>query len=366
MTRLSRFRSLFVIAQNSTFSYKGKSVDHREVGRELGVRYVVEGSIRRAGERVRTTAKLIECASGKQLWADRYEGTFENIFDLQDELTARIVSSLVPEMTKAEIARAQQKKSTVLNAWDLYLRALPRLRSNSRPEVAEAEALLEAAVAADAAFSGAHAKLSSCRLKAAYMGWGDEAHATRDALRHARAAIAADPTDGLGYDALASVQQRLGQMRQAVESARKALELAPSLAAAHGTLISALAFCGNSEEARDAFRQSERLSPRDPERSSRLMGLVVASFVAGRFADSADLARQHMLLQPNWYGSHTFLAASLAHLGEADEARDIVRRLLTLIPGYDLSWARRRRMLLRDEDYASFMEGLRLAGVADA
>jgi Flp pilus assembly protein TadD len=154
-------------------------------------------------------------------------------------------------------------------------------------------------------------------------------------------------------------------MEQAVASARQAIELAPSLAAAHGTLISALAFCGEHEAARDAFRQAEKLSPRDPDRSSRLMGLIVASFVAGRYADSADLARQHMLLNPSWYGNHTFLASSLAHLGLIEEARSTAKRLQTLIPGYDLSWARRRRMLRRDEDYASFMEGLRQAGVPD-
>lgn len=368
ITDLSRFRSLFVIARNSSFSYKRSAVDVREVGRELGVRYVVEGSIRHAGRRVRTTAKLIECASGQQLWADRYEGTFDNIFDLQDELTSRIVSSLVPEMTKAEIGRAMQKKGTQLSAWDLYLRSLPKIRSNVRSEVSDAETLLSAAIATDPSFGGALAKLSACRLKAVYMGWGDEHQAMQDAMSHARAAVAADPGDGLGFDALASVQQRLGQahMQEAVASARQAIALAPSLVAAYGTLISALAFCGNHEEAREVFRDSERLSPRDPDRSSRLMGLIVASFVAGRFADVADLARQHMLLQPNWYGSHTFLASSLALLGQREEARAIVERLRKLIPGYDLSWARRRRMLLREEDYASFMEGLRLAGVPDA
>ncbi|MCA0305101.1 MAG: adenylate/guanylate cyclase domain-containing protein [Proteobacteria bacterium] len=366
ITDLSRIRSLLVIARNSTQAYKGKSPDARDVGRDLGVRYLVDGSIRRAGQRVRTTARLVECVTAKQLWADRFEGSIDDVFALQDELTAKIVSALVPEMTRAEIARARQKKTTQLDAWDLYLRALPKIRTNDRTEAAAAEELLLAAVTADPSFAPAWSRLSSCRLKCAYMGWGDEQEALSQALAHARRAIEADPQDGSGYEALASVQQRMGQMEEAVASARRALELTPSLSSAQGTLISALAFCGHHEEARDTFRQSERVNPRDPERSGRLMGLVVASFVAGRFADAADLARQHILLQPQWYGSHTFLAASLAQLGRLDEAKSIARRLLDLIPAYDMGWARRRRMLVRDEDYANFMEGLRLAGVPDA
>jgi adenylate cyclase len=363
ITALSRFRSLLVIARNSTFSFTGRHVDARVVGKELGARYMVEGSIRRAGDRVRTTAKLVECDSGSQIWADRYEGTLDDIFALQDELTGRIVASLLPEMTKAEIGRAQRVKATQLSAWDLYLRALPKIRSNVRAEVAEAETLLRSALAADPAFAAALSRLSSCHLKAAYLGWDDETRATDEAATHAAAAITADPDDGLGYDAFASVQQKRGEMAEAVASARRAIELSPSLTAAYGTLISALAFCGDSEEAREVFAFTERLSPRDPDRSSRVMGLVVAAFAAGDNALAETLARQHALLQPNWYGNLTFLAAALAHLGKLDEAKATSARLLKLIPGYNLGWPERRRMLQRDGDHRRFIEGLRMSGV---
>lgn len=365
ITDLSRFRSLFVIAASSSFSYKGKVIDARRVGPELGARYVLEGSIRRAGQRVRVTVKLVDSSVGSQIWADRYDSTFDDIFELQDKLTRQIVASLMPEMTSAEIARAQQKKNTDLNAWDLYLRALPKIRSNHREEVGEAEALLAEALRRDPTFAAALARLSSCRLKAAYMGWGDETKAVAASFEYARAAIASDPDDGLGYDALASAHQKVGGMRAAVMSARRAVDLSPSSAAAHGTLISALAFCGEHEEARQVFAHSEVLSPRDPERSGRIMGLVVAAFVAGDLDGAIELARQHTLLRPNWYGSHTFLAASLAQAGHLDEARSVVARLFEIIPEYDLSWARRRRMMLRDADYDRFIEGLRRAGVPE-
>ena len=361
ITELSRLRSLFVIARNSSFSYKGRSADIRQIGRELDVRYVLEGSVRRAGGRVRATAQLIDAASGVHVWAERYDRTIQDVFELQDELTGQIVRHLQPELTAAEIARSQRKDERNLDSWDLYLRALPLIRSNEKAHVEMAETLLRRAIAGKPDFAAAHAKLSACRLKASYFAWEEPVPALDQALDLARKAIVLDPEDGLGFDALASVQQRQGRLQDAVGSARRAIELSPALMAAHGTLITSLAFCGFSAQAIIAFEVSERLSPRDPDRSGRLMGLILAHFAMGNYAEAARLAEQHTLLQPNWYGGWAALAASLAYLDRLDEARMALDRATSLKPDYTLRWT---PMYERPEDRLKLMEGLRLAGLS--
>lgn len=365
ITELSRLRSLFVIARNSTFSYKGKSADVRQVGLELGVRYVLEGSVRRVGGRVRATAQLIEATSGVHVWAERYDRTLEDIFELQDELTGQIVRHLQPELTAAEIVRSQRKDERDLSSWDLHLRALPLIRSNELAQVEMAEVLLRRAIAAKPDFAAAHAKLSSCRLKANYFAWEEPVPALDQALELARRAIALDPEDGLGFDALASAQQRQGRLQDALANARRAIELSPALMAAHGTLITSLAFCGFPAQAIAAFDVSDRLSPRDPDRSGRLMGLILAHFAMGNYAEAARLAEQHTLLRPNWYGSWANLAASLAYLGRLDEARIALARTIALKPDYTLAMLRRSPMYERPEDRLRLIEGLRLAGLSD-
>ena len=365
ITELSRLRSLFVIARNSSFSYKGQSSDTRQVGLELGVRYVLEGSVRHAGGRVRATAQLIDAASGVHVWAERYDRTLEDIFELQDELTGQIVRHLQPELTAAEIVRSQRKDDRDLTSWDLYLRSLPLIRSNEKAQVEMAEALLRRAIAGKPSFAAAHAKLSSCRLKANYFTWEDPAPALDQALEFARKAIALDPEDGLGFDALASAQQRQGRLHDAVANARRAIELSPALMAAHGTLITALAFCGFPAQAIAAFDVSERLCPRDPERSGRLMGLILAHFATGNYGEAARLAEQHTLLQPNWYGSWANLAASLAYLGRLEEARIALDRTIALKPDYTLAMLRCSPMYERPEDRLRLIEGLRLAGLSE-
>lgn len=363
ITELSKLKSLFVIARNSSFSYKGRSPDIRQVGQELGVRYVLEGSVRRGGERLRVTAQLIEASSGSHIWAERYDRALAEVFELQDELTGSIVRHLMPQLTAAEVARSQRKDAKNLTSWDLYLQALPRIRSNAKEEVKAAELLLRQAVAAEPNFAAAHAKLSSCRLKAAYFAWEDSAVPLDEAFRHARVAIALDPEDGLGFDALASALQRRGDLQEAVANAQKAIELSPALMAAHGTLVSSLAQCGRVAEAIAAFKVSERLSPRDPERSGRLMGLLIAKFFNGEYVETIRLAEEHILLQPNWYGSWAYLASSLALLGRIEEAREAALRIVKLKPDYTLTMLQSTRMFGREEDRQKLIQGLRQAGL---
>jgi adenylate cyclase len=365
-TKLSRFRWLFVIARNSSFTYKGRAVDVKQVGREMGVRYVLEGSVRKAGDRVRIAAQLVSTETGAHLWADRYDRKFSDVFDIEDEVTNHIVRALVPELTAAEIARARQEHPKSLSAWDRYLRALPLMRQHNKEAWADAVELLRDAVGLDAGFAAAYARLSACLVQAAYFGWRGRASAcAADALELARKATIIDDEEPLAYDALASAHQFLGDNAAAEVAARKALQLSPATTAAYGTLITALAFLGRAEEALAAYALSERVSPRDPDRSGRLMGLANAYFVAERYDDAIAAVKQFIALRPNWYGGYTNLAASLALTGRIEEAREAGKRLLELIPRFCLSRARRRPMYVRDRDAKRLFEGLRLAGIPE-
>ncbi|MBX3502634.1 MAG: adenylate/guanylate cyclase domain-containing protein [Alphaproteobacteria bacterium] len=369
ITELARFRSLLVIARNSTFTYKGKAVDVRTVGRDLGVRYVLEGSVRRYGDKVRTTAQLTDATTGGHIWAERYDRPMADVFALQDEMTSRIVAQIQPALTTTEIERSRKKPARDLTAWDLYLQALPLGRSYERSRVEEAESLLKRAIDAKPDFAAAYAKLSSCRLKACYRGWMDRATAEREAFELAERAIQLDEEEGLAHDALASAEMSVGSVVEAISTARRAIELCPVLMAAHGTLVSALAFAGRCEEAIAAYHESEFLSPRDPDRSGRLMGLMLAHFFSGNYPEAARLAREHARLQPYWHANQAYLAAALAHMGRLEEARDAMRRVLEIMPSYSLSTIKassgQRSMIKREEDKERFRAGLRLAGVPE-
>jgi TolB-like protein len=365
-TKLSRFRWLFVIARNSSFAYKGRAVDVKQMGRELGVRYVLEGSVRKAPNRVRITGQLVSTVDGAHLWADRYDRDLEDIFDIQDEVTHQIVRALVPELTAAEIARVGQTHPKSLSTWDRYLRALPLMRQHSKEAWAEAVDHLRGAIRLDPEFAAAYARLSACLVQAAYFGWrGRASECATDALEMARRAIAIDDREPLALDALASAYQFIGDNAAAESAARKALQLSPASTAAYGTLITALAFLGRADEAINTFALSERVSPRDPDRSGRLMGLANAYFVAERYDEAIAALNQFIALRPNWYGGYTNLAASLALIGRIDEARDAGKRIMELIPHFTLSRARRRPMYVRSTDVQRLFEGLRLAGIPE-
>jgi TolB-like protein len=365
-TKLSRCRWLFVIARNSSFTYKDRAVDVKRVARELGVRYVLQGSVRRAGNRVRISAQLVVTESGTHLWADRYDREVEHIFAIEDDVTNQIVPALLPELTAAEIGRARQEHPRSLTAWDRYLRALPLMRQHSKDAWAEAVELLRGAVSLDPEFAAAYARLSACLVQAAYFGWrGRARECAAEALELARKATVIDYEEPLAFDALASAHQFIGDNASAEAAARKALQLSPASTAAHGTLITALAFLGRADEATEAFALSERVSPRDPDRSGRLMGLANAHFVAARYDEAIAVLRQFIILRPNWYGGYTNLAASLALIGRLDEARDAGKRILELVPHFTLSRARRRPMYVRSTDVERLFEGLRLAGIPE-
>jgi adenylate cyclase len=362
---LSKFRWLLVIARNSSFTYKGRAVDVRRVARELSVRYVVEGSIRKSGNRLRIAAQLIDAGSGAQIWAERYDRNLRDIFEIQDEITHSIATALAPELTAAEISRAQHQHRRDLSAWDAYLRALPLMREHTQAANAAAVELLRKATQRSPDFSAALARLSACRTQAAYYEWDGQADhlAVAEALELARRSQALDPEEPLAFDALASAFQFLGEHEKAEAAARRALELSQTCTAAYGTLIFSLSMLGRAEEAIEVFAKSERTSPRDPDRSSRLLGLACAHFVAGRYDDAISSITEYIAARPNWYGAYLVLAASCALTGRDDEAQRAVRRLLELVPHFSIERARKRPMFKHFVHADLLFDALRKAGV---
>ncbi|MEJ0075024.1 MAG: winged helix-turn-helix domain-containing protein [Alphaproteobacteria bacterium] len=366
ITALSRWRWFFVIARNSSFTYKGRAVDVKQVGRELGVRYLMEGSVRKAGNRVRLTAQLIDTESAGHVWADRFDGQLEDIFDLQDRLTSKVLISLKPQLTQAEIKRSHRRRPSNLSTWDLYLRATPLFYETKKAANKQAIALLEQAIKLDPGFASAYARLSACKLQAAYQAWSSStAVLVHSALDLAKQATQLDAADPLGFDALASVHVHLGECEEAVKAARRALDIDPHLAAAQGTLISALAFLGETDEAIRAYQESEQCNPLDPDRSGRLMGVAIAHFVRKEYEHTIAATREHILLRPGWHGSRTYLAASLARVGRIDEARQAIRELLAIIPDHSIARLSKRRKLSDQAAYEDLLDAVRVAGLPE-
>jgi adenylate cyclase len=364
ITALSRFRWLLVIARNSSFVYKGRAVDVRQVARELGVRYVLEGSIRKGGSRVRIVAQLIDAGSGAHIWSERYDRDLSEVFDLQDEITGRITAALAPEITAAEISRVQRQRPDSLDSWEAYVRALPLMREHTADANRRAGELLQKAIRLSPLYAAAFARLSGCRTQAAYYDWDGKRDACiAEALELGRRAHALDPEEPLALDALASAHQIAGDIENAASLARRALALSPACTAAYGTLITSLAFLGQWEEALEVFGSSERTSPRDPDRSSRLMGVTVARFVAGQYPEAAETAKDYVALRPNWYGGYVYLAASNALSGRMEEARAAIGRLLETLPQLTLATMRKQTLLRRASDAEKLLEGLEKAGL---
>jgi adenylate cyclase len=366
ITGLSRMRWLLVIARNTTFTLKGKAVDVTRVGRQLGVRYILEGSVRRAGDRVRISAQLLDVSSGGHIWADKFDRELTDIFSLQDEITETIIATINPEITFAEIEGAKRKRSENLDVWDQYLRALPYAHQIEQKANERAVQLLGEALSLDPEYSSAHALLAYCYTNDAYFRWsGSGRESLNSALGEARTALSLDPDDPFAHTSFAVVQIGLVQHEEAIAAATRALELDPNSALAHGVLGVALAMCGRDEAAMDALRRAFRGSPRDPMRWSWFQGQANAHFAAGRYAEAYDAARRTARLKPTWPGCHMIMAASAAHQNRMEEADSAMRELLRVAPRMSLRSVRRSPHFTRPADAKAYIDGLAKAGLPD-
>ena len=365
-TALSHFDWLFVIARNSAFTYKGEAVDVKQVGRELGVRYVLEGSVRRAGDRVRVNAQLIDADADMHVWAERFDRQMADVFELQDDIVASIASTVAPEITLAEIERARGKRPNTLNAWDSYLRAIAAFHRMTQDDIAAAISLLEQAIEVEPEFANAYALLSRCHAQIGARGW---VRPVRDAYdesrRFAEKAVRLAPSSPEANHALAFVLNMTGEAEQAITVARRAIDLNPNFAEAHAVLGHALIFCGDLEGGLAACHLAERSSPRDSRGSWLYDAMGHAYFMLGDFEQAIDVSKKGLHQDPSVYGALVTLAGAYAQLGRKEEAGRYVDELLRLIPRYTLRALRKNPFFVQPELIDKLVESMRLAGLPE-
>jgi adenylate cyclase len=337
ITGLARLKWLFVIARNSSFTYKGRAVDVREVGHELGVRYVLEGSVRRGGDRLRITAQLIEAATGNHLWADKYDGGRGDIFDLQDRITLDLVGAIEPSLQRAEVERSRRKRPDSIDAYDHYLRALPHLWVNNPADAPQALEHLDAALRVDSNYATAHGAVAWAYMQR----FGRSTHDPADraaALGHARAALQSrtDDATALAFGAFTvAILDR--DYVTAFAAFDRAMVLNPNSALAPALYSSVMAFTGQYEGAVEMARKSIRHSPLDPMGFLPQMGIAVASVHAGHYAEAVEAASRSIQMSPRFGVAYVMLAAANWRLGRMDEARATVKLLLEIEPNYSIA-----------------------------
>lgn len=365
ITALARNRWLTVIARNSTFALRGRMDDVRRIARELGADYVVEGSVRRAGDRLRVTVQLIEGASGSSLWAEKYDRQLEDIFAVQDEVTATIAARIEPELGAVERERAQRKPTEDLNAWDCYHLGLSHMYRFDREGNLEAQRLFRRAIEFDPAFAAAHARLAYCVvLEMVYFDATPTREALDEALALAKAAAALDDRDAFAHLAVARVCLARREYDEALARCRISLELNPAFAQAHCAMGDALCYSGHAEEAIGEFEEAIRLSPQDPWRWAFLSYEALARICLGQYESAAELARAALRVPNCQYWANAHLAAALGHLGGEERARAAVAELLERRPGFTCRYARERLFYLESpEQLERYVDGLRRAGV---
>ena len=367
ITALSQLDQLFVIARNSSFTYKGRSVDVRQVSSELGVRYVLEGSVRKAGNRIRITGQLIEGANGAHLWANRFDGRLEDVFDLQDQITESVVGAIEPTLRKAEIERSRKMRPENLDAYDLYLRALPHTYAMRADDNTEALRLLHEAIELDPDYAPALAYAAWCYEQRLTRGW--ETTQESDAatsITLARRAIATNSDDANAMAAAGFVLLMVGRDYDAgLSTIDRALSINPNTAPISMFAGWANNFAGKSDVALSCFERALRLSPTDPGGFFFLTGAAMAHLLSGRAEEALEMAGKSMALNPGWDTTQLVLAAASSQLGRSAEARAAVETLLAAAPLSTVSLYEELLRFRHEEDLAVILEGLRAGGLPE-
>jgi TolB-like protein/class 3 adenylate cyclase len=367
ITALSRIRWLFVIARNSSFTYKGRTVDVKQVGRELGVRYVLEGSVRKSVNRVRITGQLIDASTGTHLWADRFDGALEDIFDLQDRVTASVVSAVAPKLERVEIERAKRKPTESLDAYDYYLRGVASAIPYTREGDNEALRLFYRAIELDPDFAVAYGWAAWIFVNRKSNGWmTDRALEIAEAARLGQRAVELGDDDAAalcwGGFALAYVAYELDD---GIAYLDRALVLNPNLAAAWYVSAWLKVYIGEPEVAIERLARAIRLSPLDPFIFRMHAGIAYAHFFAGRYDEASSWAEKAVRARPTWLTAVRGAAASHALAGRLDEARKYMARMRELDPALCISNLKDLLPLRRVEDFAKWAEALRKAGLPE-
>jgi TolB-like protein/tetratricopeptide (TPR) repeat protein len=365
ITALSRMRWLFVIARNSTFTYKGRAVDIKQVGRELGVRYVLEGSVRKAASRVRITGQLINSATGAHLWADRFDGALEDIFDLQDQVTASVVGAIAPRLEQAEIERAKLKPTESLDAYDYYLRGKANVHQGTRETIGEALRLFYRAIELDPNFASAHGMAAWCYVMRRNFGWmTDRVQEIAELERLANKVAVLGKEDAValytGGFALAHVA---GHLEAGAALIDRALALDPNLAGAWHHSGWVRVYLGEPETAIEHMARAMRLNPLDPQLFGMQNGTAAAHFLAGRYDEASSWAEKALREHPTHSPALRVAAASHALAGRLAEAREAMARMRNIDPALRVSNVAAFVPFRRPEDFDRYVQGLRKAGL---
>ena len=363
ITGLARIRWLFVIARNSSFVYKHRAVDMKEVARALGVRYVLEGSVRRHGKRLRVTAQLVDATTGGHHWAERYDRELGDIFAVQDEITQSVVAAIEPRLLVAEGERALAQSPDDLGAWELVARAQTHVWRLTRSDNRAATEALERAVEAYPDYARARSLLAFCLVFAAHNGWIDREQGLRTGREHVLQAIAlvdSDPWAQIAFGYSSMMERRT---EESIAAFRRAVDLNPNSAAAHCYLSHGLAFAGHDREAIAHGEDAIRLSPLDPEMAMMLGGIAVAHYTAGRYAEALRYSSELLRLRPGFHGAQRLRCASLAQVGRVDEAREFLVVVRREQPQLSLDWIRASVPYQTPELMERFLEGMRKAGL---
>jgi TolB-like protein len=363
ITALSKLRWFFVIARNSSFTYKGNAVHMSRIAEELGVDYVVEGSVRRGGDRVRINVQLNDAATGGHIWAERYDRDLAGMFAVQDEITEAIVAAIEPQLYAAENFRAQRKPPDSMDTWDLVMRALSYYWRITQQDNLVAQALLEKAIAIDARCGKALGVLAASHTFSAHMGWADMKSSLPIAREAALQAIRADSEDPWAHHALACVYLFTRRFDDSLAEFETALRLNPSFAFAQAYHGLALSYCGRWEEADEAARRALRLSPRDPFSALYTGVAAYAQFIGRNYVEAMRLAREAVRQRFDFVGAHRVYTAAAGMAGQAEIAAAAVAELRRAQPNISLAWIASEMPMKLEADRDHYLEGFRRAGL---
>jgi len=362
ITALSRLRWFFVIARNSTFTYKGRAVDVKQIGRELGVRYILEGSIRKIGNRVRITAQLIDATTGVHLWAERYDRELTDIFALQDEITQSVTAAIEPKLVEAESVHFQNRSPEDLDAWDLVMRAVAHFWRMTKAESEAAIDMLRLAVQRYPNYAPAQSMLAFVLLVSNHVGWTPLGKIYQLVAELAHRAAELDDNDPWAHLALGYLAITARQTDDAVREFQRALDLNPNFAVAYNYLGHALVSDGRHEEAIGYFNQGFRMSPHDPLIAFLYTGMCVAHYFARRYDEAIEWGRKAIQQRPGLIPGHRILCASLAQAGRTEELRVAVARLRELQPNISIAWLE-KHVPQTPRAIVHYLDGMRKAGI---
>jgi len=363
ITALSKLRWIFVIARNSSFAYKGKSPDIRQVARELGVHYVLEGSVRKVGDRLRVSAQLIDAATGAHAWAERYDRAVADIFAVQDEITESVVGALEPQLYAAENQRLRNKVPESLDAWGCVVRAMPYVWVWAAADNETGFNLLKRATQIDPGYARATGLLGWTYAVRAHLGMSDPAETLATAMGLAQRALDQDDGDPWAHVVAGYVHMVSRRFVPAVERLTEAIERNPSFALAHMIMGSVYGYAGGSEEGLRYCGQAMRLSPRDSIQAATLSCIGTCHFTAGRFPEAVEYQRRAVQLRSHFGTAWRSLAASAGVAGDVALAELALARAMELQPSLSLDWVETYHPIVRTEDRAKYVEGLRKAGL---